>query len=84
MAASVTTKVNTGSPALLRIGPIAVGCAARNITKQPIASHGHLCLIHIAIPDTRSINVRSIAAAGETLHNDCVMINNLEKLLDLL
>ena len=67
MAASVTTKVNTGSPALLRIGPIAVGCAARNITKQPSANHGHLCLIHIAIPDTRSTKVPSHAAAGETL-----------------
>ena len=35
--------------------------------KQPTASQGHLCFIHIAIPDARSINVRSIAAAGDTL-----------------
>jgi hypothetical protein len=66
MAANVRVKVKKGSPALLRIGPIEVGCAARNMIKQPTASQGHLCLTHIAIPITKSIIVSIIGAKGGT------------------
>jgi len=66
IAASIKQKINTGSPALLRIGPIGVGWAAISMTKHPNASHGHLCFIHIAIPDTNKIKVNNIGAIGRT------------------
>ena len=65
IAASIKQKINTGSPALLRIGPIEVGWAAISMTKHPTASHGHLCFIQIAIPDTNKIKVSNIGAIGE-------------------
>ena len=66
IAASIKQKINTGSPALLRIGPIGVGWAAISMTKHPNASNGHLCFIHIAIPDTNKIKVNNIGAIGRT------------------
>ena len=67
MAANVKAKVKKGSPALLRIGPIGVGCAAISIMTQPTTSQGHLCLTQIAMPITRSVIVRVIGAQGGTL-----------------
>ena len=66
IAASIKEKINTVSPALLRIGPIGVGWAAISMTKHPTASHGHLSFIQIAIPDTNKIKVNSIGAIGRT------------------